>query len=275
MRVYEMCLDYLLVKLTQGRDAMKMRIFIIILLLLTATPVLSLEVISMGSDEWLPYVGTQENRGYMIEVADAIFEKQGIKIQINSYPWARIIHLVRKGGLNAAPGMQKNQAPDFIIPTEPLGIDEAAFFVHKSDPWQYKNIESLNGKRLGVIKDYTYEKEIDAYLARNFADNSKIHVVHGDDPYEQIVKQLQAKRVDMIVANPNVFLYKLQAMGLNSNDYKKIPITNSTNYVYIGFSPALKQSAAYSKILSDGIAKMRKNGQLEKILKKYQVKDWK
>jgi polar amino acid transport system substrate-binding protein len=235
----------------------------------------SQDVMTMGSDEWLPYVGTQENRGYMIEVADAIFEKQGIKIQIKSYPWTRILHMVRKGSLNAAPGMQKNQAPDFIIPNEPLGIDDAAFFVPKSDPWKYINIESLHNKNIGVIKDYTYEKEIDAYITKNFADNKRIHVAHGDDPYEQMVKLLQAKRVDLIIANPNVFLYKLSTMGLNSSDYKKIPIQNSANYVYIGFSPALKQSREYSKILSTGIAEMRKNGQLKILLKKYNVKDWK
>jgi polar amino acid transport system substrate-binding protein len=254
---------------------LRVRIFIGMVVLLMAAPALSQEVISMGSDEWLPYVGTQENRGYMIEVADAIFAKQGIKIQIRSYPWARILHMVRKGSLHAAPGMQKHQAPDFIIPNEPLGIDEAAFFVHKSDQWKYKNSESLNDKKLGVIKNYTYEKEIDAYVANNLADSRKIHVVHGDDPYAQIVKLLQAKRVDMIVANPNVFFYKLSTMGLNGSDYKKIPIPNSTSYVYIGFSPALKQSREYAKILSTGITEMRKNGQLENILKKYRVNDWK
>ena len=254
---------------------MRVKLFIGLAFLLLATPALSAEVISMGSDEWLPYVGTKENRGYMIEVADEIFEKKGLKIQLDSYPWARIIHLVRKGDLAAAPGVQKIQAPDFVIPKEPLGIDEAAFFVHKYDPWIYKNIDSLQGKRLGVIKDYTYEKAIDAYVSKNFADTSKIDVAHGDDPYEQVVKLLQSKRVDVIVANPNVFLYKLHTMGLNGSDYKKITIPNSANYVYIGFSPAISQSTEYAKILSAGIVQMRRNGQLKKILSKYQIKDWK
>ncbi len=254
---------------------MKIGTFLGIVFFLLAAPAWSQPIITMGSDEWLPYVGTQKDRGYMIEVADAIFEKRGIKIQINSYPWPRILHMVRKGSLNAAPGMQKNQAPDFIIPDEPLGIDEAAFFVPKSDPWQYKGIESLNVKKMGVIKDYTYEKEIDIYIANNFGDNKRIHVAHGDDPYKQMVKLFQAKRIDLIVANPNVFLYKLSVMGVNSSDYKMIPIPNSTHYVYIGFSPAIQQSGEYAKILSTGIMEMRKNGQLESLLKKYRIKDWK
>lgn len=254
---------------------MRPSVWIGVLLLLMTVSAQSQEVIYMGSDEWLPYVGTQEKRGYMIEVADAIFKKRGFKIQITSYPWPRTLQMVRKGSLNAAPGMQKNQAPDFVIPDEPLGIDDAAFFVHQSDPWKFNNIESLNDKLLGIIKDYTYEKEIDAYISDNFADNRRIHVAHGDDPYEQMVKLLQAKRVDLIVANPNVFNYKLSMMGLNSSDYKMIPIPNSVNYVYIGFSPALKQSNEYSSILSTGIAEMRKSGQLGKLLIKYNVKDWK
>jgi len=246
-----------------------------IVLMMVAAPAWSQQIMTMGSDEWLPYVGTQKDRGYMIEVADAIFEKRGIKIQINSYPWPRILHMVRKGSLNAVPGMQKNQASDFIMPDEPIGVDDAAFFVHQSNPWTYINIESLRDKKLGVIKDYTYEKAIDAYITDNSADSNRIHVAHGDDPYEQMVKLLQARRVDLIVANPNVFLYKLAMMGVNGSAYKKIPIPNSANYVYIGFSPALKQSREYAKILSTGIIKMRKNGQLDILLKKYGIKDWK
>ena len=137
---------------------MRPSVWIGVLLLLMTVSAQSQEVIYMGSDEWLPYVGTQEKRGYMIEVADAIFKKRGFKIQITSYPWPRTLQMVRKGSLNAAPGMQKNQAPDFVIPDEPLGIDDAAFFVHQSDPWKFNNIESLNDKLLGIILDSSVDR---------------------------------------------------------------------------------------------------------------------
>lgn len=248
---------------------------LLLILALTATPALSHEVITMGSDEWLPYVGTQTNRGYMIEVADAIFREKGIEVQIKQFPWARILTMVRKGELTAAPGMQRHQAPDFIIPAEPLGVDEAAFFLRTSDTWSYRGVKSLEGKRLGVIKNYTYESQLDRYISDNFSNGNKIHVAYGDDPYQQIVRVLRTRRVDMVVANPNVFLYTLRTMGLDSRDFRKIPIPNSARYVYIGFSPASDTAGEYAKTLSDGIVRMRKNGELDKILRKYSLKDWK
>ncbi|TPH15548.1 hypothetical protein [Litorilituus lipolyticus] len=44
---------------------------------------------------------------------------------------------------------------------------------------------------------------------------------------------------------------------------------------YIAFSPANKNSQRYRKILSEGIIKLRKSGELHQIISRYNIQDWK
>ncbi len=233
------------------------------------------KLIKMASDEWLPYVGTKAVRGYMIEVADAIFAEKGIKVAISELPWPRVLLEVKKGNLDAAPGMQLHQAPDFIAHNEALGVDEAAIFTLASKPLkEYKDPTSLAGKKLGLIKDYTYEAKLDEYIKLNVNNSKLIHQVHGESPYETLVPLLRAGRIDAVVANPSVFYYQLKVLGINQDEFHISRIEGSANKVYIGFSPANPRSKEFAATLNEGIIRLRKSGELAKILAKYGLKDW-
>jgi polar amino acid transport system substrate-binding protein len=45
--------------------------------------------------------------------------------------------------------------------------------------------------------------------------------------------------------------------------------------IYIAFSPSKQGSADYARILSEGIIELRKTGELQVILNKYGLQDWK
>jgi polar amino acid transport system substrate-binding protein len=45
-------------------------------------------------------------------------------------------------------------------------------------------------------------------------------------------------------------------------------------FIYIAFSPNKSTSVRYAKMLSEGIVAMRKSGELQKILDKYGLQDW-
>ncbi len=114
------------------------KIFIIFLFCFTAVCQANAEEeIIMGSDEFYPYVGTPEHRGYVLEVADKVFAKKGIKIVYKQTPWPRVVKYVREGKMAAAVAMLKKDAPDFILHDEPLGTFTFSFFVLKDDSRRY------------------------------------------------------------------------------------------------------------------------------------------
>ncbi len=251
------------------------KFFIIFLfILITACHTAAQEVIIMGSDEWYPYVGTPDHRGYILEIADIVFARKGIKIDYRQTPWARVIRFVRKGKMGAAVAMLKKDAPDFILHDEPLGVFTSSFFVLKNDNWTYTDISSLKKKRLGIIKDYLYEAQIYKYIQDN-KNSELVDTVYGNNPLRKNIKKLISDRIDVLVENPVVFYHTVKLMSLRRSDFKEVPLNTNRRMLYIGFSPAIEKSTEYAKVLSDGIIELRKNGELHNILERYGVSDWK
>ena len=66
----------------------------------------------------------------------------------------------------------------------------------------------------------------------------------------------------------------LMKSGLNQ-DIRKAGCSPNTIDFYVGFSPKNPASAARAETLSKAMLELRSSGQLEQILARYGVKDWK
>lgn len=101
-----------------------------------------------------------------------------------------------------------------------------------------------------------------------------IQVMTGNQPLRRNVMKLLNKRIDAIVDNEAVILNIAREMGV-SDQIRLAGYGSEPAYIYIAFSPVLPNSQRYAKLLSDGIVQLRNNSQLNKILFRYGLKDWK
>jgi len=242
--------------------------------LLTIIPALVVaDEITIVGDVWPPY-NTEPGSatpGYAIEIAQQVFAAKGHKVKYEVVPWSRAVDGTQKGTYTAAVGGFEGDVAGALIPKEPVGISDNEFFTKKGSPWIYQGFASLAGKQVGLIQGYTYDKgAFDAWAksAKNIQWSS------GEAPLILNLKKLDAGRVDCILEDVNVVTYTAKENGL-AGKFQIAGNANMTNRIYILFSPANSKSPEYTKILSDGIAEMRKNGKLQIILSKYGIKDWK
>lgn len=230
------------------------------------------ESITVVADEWCPYncePGSSQP-GFGIEIMQQAFSAKGIKVEYSIMDWDKAIAEARKGKYNAIIGAYKEDAPDFVFPDNEFGLSTNMFFVSKDDKWRFTGANSLKGRKVGIIKGYSYGEELDAFFKNNPKDS---FVTDNPEPLKVLSQKLIDKQIDTILEDNFVFLLK-------SREYKLFGKVVSAggegeaSPVYIAFSPANKDSAKHAKILSDGIAQLRSSGKLKEILKKYGIDDW-
>lgn len=109
--------------------------------------------ITIRADHWYPMNGDpgSDMPGYMIELASAILKEHGYSVNYEKMPWKRAVSSVRDGKFDCVVGAYKEDAEDFIFPEESWGLDQADFFVKKSNEWRYKGLESLGEMKIGLI----------------------------------------------------------------------------------------------------------------------------
>jgi len=233
------------------------------------------ETITIVADDWCPYncEPGSDSPGYIVEVAREIFTSAGYRLEYKYVPWARALKEVKKGTYDGAIAATPKELPNAVFPDEKLGYYANDLIIRNGDKWQFNTIDSLSQVKLGAIKNYNYGKSLDTYIETN-KNTFSVQVLTGNNAVERNLNKLLQNRIDVYLEDRNVAFYTAKKMDI----LDKIAIGGTEGKpisMYIGFSAANPESKKYAHLLSEGIKKMRKSGQLAKILKKYGVSDWK
>lgn len=233
--------------------------------------------ISIRADLWCPFncEPQGERQGFMIDVARRALATEEIEVDYALMNWARAIEETRQGKYNAIVGAYQSDAPDFVYPQEELGVSRDVFAVAKESAWHYNGINSLRFIRLGVVHEYGYGKEIDAYVDQNRNDVARIEVVYGDHGLDQNLRKLSLGRIDATVENEMRLRYFLHQHSDLAGKVKMAGSPGQLQRTYIGFSPARADSRELARLLDAGIRRLRASGELQSILRSYGLEDWK
>ena len=231
------------------------------------------ETLTVRADNWLPYNGDPEGKrpGYMIEVLKEILEPNGIDVDYQLLSWDTALEDVTSGRYDAVVGTDQEEAPELIFPSKPFGKMTNAFYKRVDSVWQYNGIKSLENLRLGVISDYSYSDDLDAYIEQN-EGAERLLVAEGDDALPKLIEMMEANRIDVIVENVNVMAYTL-----GKNQIANIIPAGKIDeefLLYVAFSPKNERSTMFARLFDEGVDKLRKSGELAKIIARYGVSDW-
>jgi polar amino acid transport system substrate-binding protein len=212
----------------------------------------------------------------LIDIAEIIFKRSGYSIEYRLTPWTRTLADVKKGTVNGAIGIYFSQARNegFVIPSEEMGQSINKFFVNSNNKWNYNGFPSLKNMKLGLIGNYDYGS-LNIYIQEQIKQKTgNIEFTSGNDALQKNINKLLTKRIQAIVEDNQVVNYYLNNNQL-SHSLRDAGAVPPENKVGICFSSLLPESGKLAVLLSDGIIQMRKTGELQKILDKYGVKDWK
>lgn len=236
------------------------------------------DTIRIRADEWYPMNGdpNSELPGYMIDLAKAILEPEGHKVEYKVMPWKRALAETRAGNSNCVVGAIKNEAPDFLYPKIHWGVDQAAIYTLKNEDekkhWRYDGkLSSLKTRKTGVILGYFYGDELDVYFKQN--SGTAFEFVSADRPLRQNIRKLLSGRINGVIETIPVMDAQLKQLGLT----KKVVFAGSVgkrSLLYIACGAGNKDNQKYIDLINEAMPNLRKSGDLQQILMLYGLSLW-
>lgn len=225
--------------------------------------------VRLGADNWCPHncADSAKDQGYLIDIAHAVFEPEGIQVEYINLSWSRALDMARRGDLDGVVGAFKGDAPDFVFPDQPQGVGANSFFTAPGSQWQFKGIASLADQRLSVINGYAYSPELDDYIAAQRTNDSRLAILSGDEPLPRALALLKIGRIDLLVEDAAVLHYRLQQQPELGPVREAGQLTNEP--LYIAFSPQTPDAARLARLLSDGMQRLAVSGALARIKARY------
>lgn len=232
--------------------------------------------ITIRADEWLPYNGgsTLKPPGYMIEMAQAIAARNGHTVEYRTLPWERALDAVRKGTFDCVVGAYLSDAEGFAFPSVSWGKSGNHLYGFDDNPWRYSGPESLSQVRIGVLEEYSYGDELDAYIAANKDDPGKVNVAPGvGRGIVMLIGRLVGRKIDIFVEDLNVAAYGIERAGMTGRIIDLGQVGEDED-VYIACTPAHPRGREYADMFGKGTQELRNSGELKAILDKYKLRDW-
>lgn len=239
-----------------------------------APPAAAKQPIRLASLEWEPYVGSKlPDKGYVTALVRAAFADQGVKVEIEFYPWARALHLARTGAVDGLVPEYFNASRESEFkfsagfPGGPLVLykrrGEAITF--KADPVRNQDaaLRALKSRRFGVVRGYLNTPVFDAasYLIKEEASDDATNL-----------RKLVYGRIDLAVIDRRVAEHLIRSEYPNyASKIEPMQPALAEIPLYIAFSRKSPRMSVALATFNKGLAAMRADGRLAALHQRYIV----
>lgn len=235
-----------------------------LVLLLALSPLLAAEDWRVvGDEQFAPYsFVTQEDdtpRGVDVDLIEAVMKEAGIAYSLRLYPWERVKRMLERGEAEMAfqfAGTPERKAQYQLA--GPIRTGSTVFMTtSKTSIRDWQSLDDLNAFVIGQVRGYAYESNFDKAELRR--DTS------AQNP-RQLVSMLLAGRIDLIVGDRTQLLYFIQEQRAHEQ-VRLLPTPLVEMPRYVAFAKGDEERA---RQFSAALEKLRAQGELEKILRKWE-----
>jgi polar amino acid transport system substrate-binding protein len=239
------------------------------------------KVLNLATLNWPPYISEDVcNKGWVFQFTVALLVSKGYQVNIHFYPWARSVMLVETGQMDilfpeyfiesSAPSdtVQGKKRRELLDLSNRFSGGELSLIKRQGDAFDLQeDLGNLKGKMIGVVRGYQNTPEFDAMM-----DSKQFSIIEAVDEL-QLVKLLIAKRVDLIVGDPEVFTYSVNYSNLSNRNKQAMlngieMVTPALKYNHLYFAISNKYSQRH-KLLDDvnlALLTFQQNGETDRFI---------
>jgi len=236
-------------------------------MMILLTPVFGMagQNLNLVCDEWAPYQIVENGKvtGFSTEVVESVFRRMNVSVEsITAFPWKRAVVVFEKGKADAlfSANYTEERTKFARYPQESIVESPWVLWVRSEDEAIFKSWEDLRGKRIGVVRGYSYTDEFWNFIKKN--------ATYDEVTSDEInFRKLDACRVDYVAAELGNGLYIIKKLGLNSiHPLMETPLKSDGLYIMFNKS---KISAEFVEQFSGELAKFKKESVYQYIHEKY------
>lgn len=221
----------------------------------------------LATSPYAPYIiydeASNEIKGIDIDILKEIYKREKIDLDILITPWDTSLKMISEGVCDMIPNISMTPDRARMMAFSDSYRDEEvfAFYSHKDAGHRLDSIRDLQGKRVGIIDDYTYFDEFDknAEIRKDPCINEDI-----------LFNKLQKGQVDAIILEEMTGDYYLSNVVAGKQvvkaSYKKV--VRRDNVSNMAYTKA-KDMSSYMEVFNRGMQHIREDGTLDAIVKKY------
>ncbi|WP_413580628.1 substrate-binding domain-containing protein [Bdellovibrio sp. HCB288] len=233
-----------------------------------------LPAIKIGIAPYCPYLcekGPKRWTGYLNDILTSVAKENDIKIQIVSLTDTELPKALMAKTVDyiILPSYLVRYEPNFQAVGPKLGISFTGALFTPGVRIRVVDQDSLTDMRIAFAR-LGQETE----LKLNPAEFKKSTKIEGHDVADRMIKTIIERRVDLALGDYNVLRYTLLRRQHLNLELQPTSLTgfNSLSLVIV---PENKYPLELQDLLNTWMEKARSNGQLEQILRKYNLLDWK
>lgn len=232
------------------------------------------KILQLKSDLWCPYACDENavNKGIVVDIVTVILERKGYTVKYSNVNYARALKENREGEIDGVVGCAKEDAPDFIFPKSHQLEANYHYFKKKGSKFKFVNFDSVKNMKIGVINSYSYDMSTTDLISKK---HPSYVVVSGDLGLGQLLKMIDNDNIDAFVENDFVLSNFLIDGKIDRNKYQLAGTPKQVSQkITVGFSPKKSESKKLAELIDSGMKELKKSGELNKIISKYNLTKW-
>jgi len=229
------------------------------LLLSFCAPALAEQVMLDTSNPPFMYGAEGKVLGVYPAILAEAFKKMGVPLEMEAVPWKRAIAAIDEGKAGVG-GIYKNEERLKKYDYSDKLFDEVIqVYVRKGAEFAFSGVPSLIGKKVGVLRGWSYGDDFDAA-----AKAGKIITDEAEGDAQNFAK-LAAGRIDAVLA-----IRESGDINMASPDMAKavaaLPTPLSSSPSFLAFNKSAKKTDVLAKF-NAAIAQMKADGSLDALVK--------
>lgn len=206
-------------------------------------------------------VKTNQIEGVMVDIIKAIGEAEGFTPHIDATQWSALIPSLTGGKIDiiAAAMYATEERAKVVAFSDTVYSYGEGLFVPKADQTDYKSLDDLAGKTVGVQVGTAYVEPLKA--------SGKFKEVRIYDTIADIMRDVSLGRIDAGFGDRPIVAYQL-AQG--AADVRLASDYESQIVGHVGLAVRQSDTELLAR-LNDGLKKIKDSGKLDEIIKKWGI----